>query len=75
MKTSDKNYLEKVGENIAKLRREKEMSQMDVCAIIDMDKPNLSAIENGRQNATILTLKKIANALEVDVSNFFLFSE
>jgi transcriptional regulator with XRE-family HTH domain len=75
VKTSDKNYLEKVGENIAKLRREKEMSQMDVCAIIDMDKPNLSAIENGRQNATILTLKKIANALEVDVSNFFLFSE
>ncbi|PQJ31909.1 DNA-binding protein [Nonlabens arenilitoris] len=71
MKNSDKNYLEKVGQNIARLRREKEMSQMDVCAIIDMDKPNLSAIENGRQNATILTLKKIANALEVDVSSFF----
>ena len=33
-----------------------------------MDKPYLSSIENGRQNPTLLTLKKIADAIGVSVS-------
>ena len=39
---------------------ENSMSQQDVCSIIYMETSNFSAIENGRQNATALTLKKIA---------------
>ena len=38
-----------------------------------MEKSNLSSIENGRQNPTTLTLKKIADAIEVDVREFFSF--
>ncbi|MBS9766866.1 MAG: helix-turn-helix transcriptional regulator [Flavobacteriaceae bacterium] len=68
---TDKDYLKKVGRRIALLRKQKGLSQLDVCAIINMDKPNLSSIENGRQNFTTLTLKKIADALEVDVFEFF----
>ena len=45
MKTSDKNYLEKVGENIAKLRREKEklkeeLEQVKIQRDIDLRKLN-----------------------------------
>jgi len=39
-----------------------------------MDKPNLSAIENGRQNVTALTLKKIADVIGVEVKDFFDFN-
>lgn len=67
----DKDYLKNIGKRIAEARKAKGMTQMDLCSIINMDKPNLSAIENGRQNATALTLKKISDALEVDVQDFF----
>lgn len=71
MTDSDKKFLKSVGEKISKLRKEKGFSQLDVCAIIDMEKSNLSSIENGRQNFTSLTLKKIAKAINVKVRDFF----
>ena len=39
-------------------------------SIIHMEKSNLSAIENGKQNISALTLLKIANALKVDPYKF-----
>jgi transcriptional regulator with XRE-family HTH domain len=74
MTNSEKAYLISIGKNIARLRRQNKFSQLDVCAEIEMEKPNLSAIENGRQNVTSLTLKKIANAIGVEVEEFFDFS-
>ena len=71
MTVSESKYLKKVGKRISHLRRKQGFSQLDVCAEIKMEKPNLSAIENGRQNPTTLTLKKIADAINVDVKEFF----
>jgi len=71
MTESEKKYLYVIGKNIARLRKVKNLSQLDVCAEIKMEKPNLSSIENGRQNATNLTLKKIAEAIGVEVKEFF----
>lgn len=71
MTASDKKYLYTIGKNIARLRREKGLSQIDVCAEINMEKPNLSSIENGRQNVTALTLRKIAEVIGVEVKEFF----
>lgn len=73
MTESDKKYLKAIGKNIAKLRKKNNLSQLDVCAEIKMEKPNLSSIENGRQNPTSLTLKKIAEILNVNVKDFFDF--
>ena len=73
MTNAEKKYLYSIGRNIAKLRRQNNLSQLDVCAEIGMDKPNLSSIENGRQNVTSLTLLKIANAIGVEVKEFFEF--
>ncbi len=36
-----------------------------------MEKSNLSAIENGRQNATSLTLKRIAEGIGCEIGEFF----
>lgn len=67
----EQEFLRKVGGNIARLRKSKELSQLDVCAEIKMEKSNLSSIENGRQNVTSLTLLKIAKAIGVEVKEFF----
>lgn len=74
MTESDKTYLKMIGNNIAIQRRMQNLSQLDVCAEIKMEKPNLSSIENGRQNVTSLTLKKIADAIGVYVVEFFKFN-
>lgn len=68
---NDQEFLIELGNRIAKIRKAKGYSQLDLGTIIDMEKSNLSAIENGRQNPTSLTLKKIADALDVEVVDFF----
>lgn len=73
MTISEQEYLKKLGLQIAKLRREKGLSQLDICAEIKMEKSNLSSIENGRQNISTLYLYKIANAIGVEVKDFFDF--
>ena len=65
MKWTDKYYLEELGKNIAKKRKEGLMSQADLAYKIGMEVPNLSVIENGKSNPQTLTLLKIAAALNV----------
>lgn len=74
MTDKEKEHLKFLGKKIAQKRRSKKLSQLDVCAIIDMEKSNLSAIENGRQNVTALTLLKIGNAIGVEIKEFYDFS-
>ncbi len=68
---TDKEFLQNLGKKVAFHRKDKGLSQNDLCAMINMEKPNLSAIENGRQNVTSLTLKKIADSLDIEVFLFF----
>ncbi len=69
---SDQEFLQKIGDKISLVRKKKGMSQMDVCAKLNMEKTYLSSIENGRQNPTLLTLRNIGQALDIDVIEFFL---
>ncbi len=55
----------KLGDNIARIREEKEMSQGDICRITGMDRGYISRVENGSKNPTISNLEKIAKALGV----------
>lgn len=71
MTTEERDFLEYIGKEIARLRRYYNLTQVEVCALIDMEKTNLSAIENGRQNVTSLTLLKIASGIGVEVKDFF----
>lgn len=75
MNNTEEKYLKQLGKNISRIRRLNNFSQLDICAIISMEKSNLSSIENGRQNPTTLTLKKIADAIDVEVKEFFNFEQ
>jgi len=62
--------LKAIGENIKRIRLEKELTQVDLVGKIEarIDTTNISRIEKGRTNATIHTLYRISQALEVPLS-------
>ena len=54
------------------LRSEKKMSILDLALEADINRNYLSDLENGRRNPTLKVLRKIAIALEIDLSTLFL---
>jgi len=59
-----------IGSNVKRIRHSKGMTQVDLAGnvIESIDTTNISRIESGRTNPTIFTLYRIAEALEVPVS-------
>ncbi|NER12103.1 helix-turn-helix domain-containing protein [Leptobacterium flavescens] len=59
-----------IGLNIKRIRQEKGLTQVDLVGKIEaqIDTTNISRIEKGRTNATIHTLFRISQALEVPLS-------
>ncbi|NVK53358.1 MAG: helix-turn-helix transcriptional regulator [Flavobacteriaceae bacterium] len=59
-----------IGQNIKRIRLEKGLTQVDLVGKIEaqIDTTNISRIEKGRTNATIHTLFRISQALEVPLS-------
>jgi transcriptional regulator with XRE-family HTH domain len=63
--TTDSDFLLAMGLRIRELRMEKGWSQQELAYRVGMEKSNLSVIETGKSNPQLLTLAKIASALEV----------
>ena len=61
------NSAKKFGENIKRIRLEKQMSQGDICRKLDLDRAYVSNIESGKRNPTLSTIEKIAKALGVSM--------
>lgn len=60
-----------VGNRIRVLRKQKGLSQEKLALIAGVDRTYLAGIESGKRNATIVSLEKIANALNVTMKDFF----
>lgn len=55
-----------LGQNIRKYRKQKGWSQKDLSDAVDMDRANISGIENGERGVmSCVTLRKFAQALGV----------
>lgn len=54
-----------VGRNVARLRREKALTQEEVAIRSGFSQQYLSSLERGRRNPTVITLYELAQALEV----------
>jgi transcriptional regulator with XRE-family HTH domain len=61
----------RIGLNVQRLRRGKELSQEELAARADVHQTYLSGVERGKRNASVLVLERIANALSVDVAELF----
>ena len=65
---SKSSIQEKVGRRIKLIREEKNIPQVVLAAKCNLEKGNLSRLEAGRANATLSTLERVANALQVSTS-------
>lgn len=61
------NHREKIGQQIAQLRKEKGLSLRELSERCGVTFQNINKIENGKYNTGIDILGKIADALEVDI--------
>ena len=61
-----------IGKNISKLRKEKHLTQEDLCGIANIDRSYLSEIENGHKQFSVITLLKLAKALQCSTDNILL---
>ena len=64
-----------VGEVIAEFRRKKGISQEVISGLADIGRTHLSAIERGERKPTLETLYRIANALDVKMSDIVIAIE
>jgi len=66
-----KSISTKLGQNLKKIRLQKNMSQGDIARSLNVDRGYISTIENGKKNPTLATMEKIAKALGVQVGELF----
>jgi transcriptional regulator with XRE-family HTH domain len=57
----------KVGQQIKKIRREKEMSQQKLSELSEVERKYISNIELGKVNLTLSTLERLADSLDKKV--------
>ena len=58
-------------EALKELRRRKGLSQKDLAEVSGIGQDTISGIESGRHEARPSTLRKLAEALDVEVADFF----
>jgi transcriptional regulator with XRE-family HTH domain len=68
MSKTDKEILQQFGANLKRIRMAKGYSLRDLEASSEIDNSKISRMEQGETNVTILTVIKLAQALEVDIS-------
>lgn len=64
-----------IGEQLKKIRKQKNLTLEQVSALTSVSKPMLGQIERGRSVPTITTLWKIATGLKVPLSTFLIEEE
>lgn len=65
------NVLEQLGKRIVFLRKQRNLSQLELSIASDINRNYLSDLENGRRNPSVLFLAKISDALGVSMSELF----
>lgn len=70
----EKTTKQLLGVRIKELRKTRGLSQEQLSGKIDIDPKHLSRIESGRSFPSLDTLEKLANALQVEVKDFFEFA-
>lgn len=70
---NNEEFLKKLGRKIRILRDDKNISQEKLALELEYDQGYLSKIETGKANPSIIYLKQIADALDVDITELFNF--
>lgn len=64
---------ERFGERVRKLREQKKMSQLQLSQKANLDLTTINEIEGGNRDPMLKTIWKVANALNIKLSELFNF--
>jgi len=68
----NQQFLIVFGASLKKKRKEKNLSLSKLAAECGYEKSNMSRMESGKANPTLLTLLKICRALDIPVKDLFI---
>jgi transcriptional regulator with XRE-family HTH domain len=71
MNNHTNSTLIKLGARIKKIRSAKNLSQYELAMLCGFEKANMSRLESGQSNPTVLTLLRISEALNTPLEEFF----
>lgn len=60
-------YYKRLGANIVKWRKERELSQQELADLADVDRSYLAEVEEGKANPSLRFLNKLAKALRIHI--------
>jgi transcriptional regulator with XRE-family HTH domain len=60
-----------LGANLKRIRIEKSITQVEIAKTLGVDRSFVSNIENGKNNPTLSTIAKLAQALGVSMDELF----
>ncbi|MCK4344827.1 MAG: helix-turn-helix transcriptional regulator [Bacteroidales bacterium] len=66
--TNEKDFLQKVGARIKKLRLEAGLSQEKLSFESNLDRSYIGSVERGERNIALINLNEIAVALNISIS-------
>lgn len=64
-------YQKALGKRVKGLRKDREMSQLDLASLCDLEKTSISRIENGRANITLKTALLLSKNLDIRLKELF----
>jgi len=64
-------FTKKIGQRLANIRKEKELTQEDLAGLSGLHVSYISAVECGRYSVGIENLRKILKALDIPFSELF----
>jgi len=71
MSNINNEYIKKIGITLLKLRKKKKVSQEKLSELANVHRTYLSDVEGGKRNLTVTVLKRIVDALSIEMSYFF----
>ncbi len=68
---TNQKFLVCIGQRVRELRIKRKITQNELAIRCNFEKASMSRIEAGKSNITVLTLRKISKALDVEIVEFF----
>lgn len=62
---------EQFGNRLMAFRKDRKMTQERLAELSELNRPYISAIEQGKRNVSLEVIAQLAKALEIKISQFF----
>ncbi len=67
----DREFLVRFGDKLRQIRKSKNMTQEELAEKIGVSQVQVARIENGRQNTSVIYVKSVIEALDIQANEIF----